>query len=196
MTDILGYSYDVIDHIVRFADTSDLAPVAMLAMGLQESNLNPYAVGDVAIGGSYGVYQIFVKAHGHNGAYWQGIDGLDRAMAEMAARWRQAFGACGGWAAVTSDLVAFVQQWAPMAQGSDPWNEPMARERVSMAVALYTLYLKQQTVPTPVDDGKLRDAIDGLTINADRLDGVADEVAGKLRAIAQGARDVVVRLSG
>lgn len=189
--DILGYNYDVIDHIVRFADTSDLAPVALLAMGLQESNLNPYAAGDLSIGGSYGVFQIYVKAHGHTPDYWQGIDGLDRSMAEMAARWRQAFGACGGWAAVTSDLVAFVQQWAPMAQGSIAWNEPMARERVSMAVALYTLYLRQQTAPAPVDDGKLRTAIDGLTINADRLDQLAGEVA----AIAQGARDVVARVS-
>lgn len=147
MTDtspILGYAYEVIDRIVRFADGNDLPPVCLIALGLQESNLDTGALGDVTIGGSYGVFQIYVAAHGGPPERWTGLDGLDASMAEMAGRWRSTFLQHGGWDAVTGDLVAFQQAWSPDAQGSIAWNEPMARARVSMAVALYSLYLKRQ----------------------------------------------------
>lgn len=37
----------------------------MVAVAFCESSLNPRAVGDVHLGGSYGAWQIFSKAHPH-----------------------------------------------------------------------------------------------------------------------------------
>lgn len=186
MTAILGYDGEVIDHIVRFADAHDLPPVCLIALGLQESNLDIYAVGDVAIGGSYGCYQIYVVAHGGPPERWQGLDGLDASMAEMVDRWHSTFVQHGGWSAVTRDLVAFQQAWAPDAQGSIPWDEGMARRQVSKAVAIYSLYLKQQAAP--VADGKLTDAINALTLAAAGLDDLAAR-ADSLAAAAVNLRE-------
>lgn len=175
-TPILNYGYATIDRIVRFADSNDLPPICLLALGLQESDLNLYAHGDVTIGGSYGVYQVYVVAHGGPPERWQGLDGLDASMAEMAGRWHSTFVQFGGWDAVCSDLVGFQQVWSPAAQGSIAWDEPMARRQVSKAVALYSLYLKRQTAP--VADGKLTDAIDALTLAAAGLDDLAARADG------------------
>ena len=202
MTEILGYDYDVIDHIVRFADTHDLPPVCLLALGLQESDLWPYAAGDITIGGSYGVFQIYVKAHGGPPERWQGLDGLDASMAEMGDRWQHTFAQHGGWGAVTGDLVALQQAWPPDAQGSIAWDEPMARRQVSKAVALYSLYLKRQAAP--VVNSKLPDAIDALTLAAAGLDDLAARADGLVADIvnlreraklqAAGARAAVVKV--
>jgi hypothetical protein len=142
MPQILGYDFDVIDHIVKFADNNDLPPVGLIAMGLQESNLDVNAAGDTTIGGSYGVFQIYVVAHGGPPDRWMGLSGLDNAMAEMGGRWHDSFLTHGGWKAVVTDLVGFEQAWAPSAQGSVAWTEDQARLRISQAVALYSLYLK------------------------------------------------------
>ncbi len=142
MDPILGYDYQTIDEIVRFADGNDLPPVCMLALALQESDLNLYAHGDVSIGGSYGCYQIYVVAHGGPPERWTGIEGLRASMAEMVSRWHSAFESHGGWPAVVADVVAFTQRWAPDAQGSIAWDEAMARRQVSKAEAIYALYLK------------------------------------------------------
>ena len=124
------YSAEVVDHIVRFADAHNLPPLALLAMGLQESNLNPNAEGDLAIGGSGGVYQIYVPVHGGPMSKWEGIDGLDRAMAEMLGRWSQKFADAGGWEGWLADPVAFQLNWTPQAQGSIDWTQEMAGRRV------------------------------------------------------------------
>lgn len=185
-TPLLGYDYATIDRIVRFADQSDLPPVCLLALGLQESNLDLYAHGDVSIGGSWGCYQIYVVAHGGPPERWQGLDGLDASMAEMRARWQETFGAYGGWDAVTHDLVGFQQVWSPAAQGSVAWTETMARQRVSLAVALYALYLKRQSTPQPPDTR----ARDGVTALALGLEDLRDRAAVQ----AQAARSLAVTL--
>lgn len=184
---ILGYDYATIDRIVAFADGNDLPPVCLLALGLQESNLDLSAHGDVSIGGSYGVYQIFVVAHGGPPERWQGLDGLDASMAEMAGRWHSTFVQHGGWDAVTSDLVGFQQVWSPAAQGSIAWTESMARARVSLAVALYALYLKRQTVAVAPPDTRGRDGVTALAVG---LEDLRDRAAVQ----AQAARELAVTL--
>jgi hypothetical protein len=104
MPTILGYDFDVIDHIAKFGDQNDLPPVCLLGMGLQESNLDVHARGDVAIGGSYGVFQVYVVAHGGPAERWMGLSGLDNAMHEMVGRWHDRFLAHGGWKAVVTPL--------------------------------------------------------------------------------------------
>lgn len=136
------YSEEAVDHIVRFADAHDLPPLALLAMGLQESNLNPAAEGDLTIGGSGGVFQIFVAAHGGPMSKWEGIDGLDRAMAEMLGRWSQTFADAGGWDGWLADPITFQLNWTPKAQGSIAWTPEMAGRRVGQAIVLLVLYLK------------------------------------------------------
>lgn len=183
---ILGYDWDVVDHIVRFADSNGLPPICLLALGLQESNLNPQAVGDVGIGGSYGVYQIYVSAHGGPPERWTGLAGLDTSMVEMQERWSRTFAQHGGWDAVTADLVAFQQAWSPDAQGSIPWTESMARKQVSKAVAVYALYLRGQTDSFPA----LRNAVDALTLAAQGL----DDLSARATLQAWGARKAAAAL--
>lgn len=162
---ILGYDFETIDHIVRFADANDVPPVMLLASGLQESDLSLTAHGDVTIGDSYGVFQIYLPAHGHDAAYWSGIDGLDHAMAEMIGRWHQQFLNHGGWDGWVNDAGDMMQTLASDMQGSVEWDQEMAHERVSKAYAIYVLYLRQQTGETPEPaPNRERELIDALSI--------------------------------
>src|SRR6266511_3699008 len=103
-SDVLGYDAETIGRIVRFADTHDLPPIGLLAIGLQESGLNVWEhTGDR--GQSEGCFQIRMwddegtPVHGGPPGRWQGYDGLDASMAEMGAQWHQTFVDRGGWIA-------------------------------------------------------------------------------------------------
>ena len=164
-TPILGYDYATIDQIVRFTDGNDLPPVCLLALGLQESNLNIYEnTGDA--GQSFGVFQIHVPAHGGDESTWTGYDGLARSMTEMVGRWQMMFERHGSWEAVVNDIVNFQQAWSPDAQGSIAWTHDMAHRQISKAMAIYLLYLKrQQVVEAPADT--TRRLLDAITVSRD-----------------------------
>lgn len=177
---ILGYDYETVDRIVRFADANNLPPVCMIGLALQESNLDLYAHGDVNIGGSYGVYQIFTVAHGGPPERWTGYDGLENAMLEMRARWQQMFERHGSWDAVVADIVGFQQAWAPDAQGSIPWTHEMAHRQVSKAMAIYLLYLKRQegtAEPPPPPPTRERELLDAVTVSRDTWQEQLDALA-------------------
>lgn len=52
------------EGLIRWhAARNGVDPDVMVAVATCESNLNPTAVGDVSLGGSYGTWQIYSKAH-------------------------------------------------------------------------------------------------------------------------------------
>lgn len=175
----------VVAAICDFAATTNLPPHGLLAIGLQESSLDPNAVGDN--GQSYGVFQIYLPAHGGAPETWSGLDGLERSMQEMRTRWVSTFAAAGGWAAFVHDPQMFLLRWAPAAQGSVPWTSAIAAQRLGQALVLRDVYL--QALLAARERAGVRDALDGLTLAAQGL----DELADRARAMAQGCRDVVTR---
>jgi len=154
-SDVLGYDAETIGRIVRFADTHDLPPIGLLAIGLQESGLNVWEhTGDR--GQSEGCFQIRMwddegtPVHGGPPGRWQGYDGLDASMAEMGAQWHQTFVDRGGWIAWVQNVIRFIYDWAPAAQVSVLWTRQMAEERISLASAIYVLWHQaQQSPPAP-----------------------------------------------
>jgi len=195
------FMWEVVDRIVRFADATNLPPPLVLAMGYHESGgtLATDALNDGSRFGtteySVGVFQINTLAHGGPPERWQGLDGLDRSMAEMRDRWLSAFTAQGGWDAWVQDPRAFQQEWTPAAQGSIPWTPQMAGRAVGAAFVIYALYLKRLAGPAPAPAPVLapargcRELVDAATMQANAL----EQAAAALRAQAGNLRAAIVQ---
>lgn len=194
---------DVVDRIVRFADTNNLPPPLLLAMGWHESGgtLAMDAVNDGSRFGtqeySVGVFQINTLAHGGPPERWQGLDGLDRSMAEMRERWLAAFTAQGGWDAWVQNPQAFQQAWTPAAQGSILWDAAMAGRAVGAAIVIHALYLQRRaaavpvaaSAPAPEPARGCRALVDAATAQANAL----EQAAAAFRAQAENLRAAIVQ---
>jgi hypothetical protein len=176
---IPGWDYDIVAAVVAEADRMGLPPLLLLAVAHQEGGLKrPFPVGDVAIGGSYGPFQIYCPVHPPptgDCRYWE--DPV-AAMREMEARWRAVFTDLGGWRAWMWDHVGFLMRFAPRAQGSVAWDEATARTNLGLAEGTYVFFLKGEA------DRREREAtarlVGSLAVAADGLDDLQAR-AGVLR---------------
>lgn len=165
-----GFDAQLVGAIIAGAREQALPPDLLLAMGFVESGLNPDAVGDN--GRSFGIFQIFVDAHGGDRTTWSGVDGARRAITEMSGRWQQAFVRCGGLGAWQADPVAFLNEFHPLAQGSVPLPAGQAQQCVADAQRVFAAW---QAAIGAADGGPLS----GVT----RLQGtVVASIAARLRA--------------
>jgi hypothetical protein len=111
-------------------------PLAMLAGVLQESFLNPGAVGDAGV--SFGCFQLDQDAH-PNTAFVAVNAWYDYGFPEMASRWRTAWQNVGGDTRWNNDpSVAgrglMLEEFVPMAQGSIAWSPGLGQERYLQAI--------------------------------------------------------------
>lgn len=178
----------VVRAIDEFARQNNLPPHGLLAIGLQESSLDPAAVGDN--GQSYGVFQIYLRAHGGAPETWTGLDGLQRSMQEMRTRWVSTFAANGGWAAWVNDPREMLKRWAPAAQGSVPWTDAIAGQRLGQATVLLDVY-RLRCVETAVAEAT-RELLDALTLSEQ---GLRDLVT-RAGMMADGCRAVIDQYAG
>lgn len=115
------------------AGSRGIPPLLMLSVCLQEEGLNPNAVGDA--GQSFGIFQLYQPVHpGTAGAAvdpWRDYDYV-----EVRARWELTYGQLGGdaaWADI-ANRPAFVEQFAPAAQGSIAWPAGYGALRYAEAI--------------------------------------------------------------
>lgn len=114
-------------------------PLLMLAVSLQESGLHEGAVNSADPGGSYGPFQLNLSVH--PGADVTGPDPwYDYGFPELRSRWANVFANLNGdantWSAPES-RPAFVETFAPLAQGSIAWPAGLGAVRYSEALDLY-----------------------------------------------------------
>lgn len=170
-------SLAVVALIDAFAQANDLPLAGLIAIGLQESGLDPFAVNEAE--GSYGVFQIYLRVHGGTPETWMGLEGLQRSMERMRTRWVSTFAARGGWAAWRRGAESFLQGWAPAAQGSMPWvvdGQPLAPRRLAQAMDVLDAYRLEIVARAThrAAQRSTRDLIDALTL---AVHGLSDIMA-------------------
>jgi hypothetical protein len=173
---IPGYDYDVALAVIEEAVAQQLPPLLLLALAHGEGGLRrPFPVGDG--GTSFGPFQVHVPAHGGTREHWENPVNAIRL---MVSRWRRAFQAAGGWLAWWYDKYAFIERWAPDAQGSVAWTPDKARRCVGEACDTLELVRREQ----------LRRAGGG----GERVRALEQILAGLIGAGRNGVAELVRRL--
>lgn len=115
-----------------------IPPLVHIAVGLQESNLDPTAIGDS--GKSPGIFQIYQIAHPNTDQLAQS-PWSDYGYFIIRAPWEKAWSQLGGDSAwqTLADRPLFLEQFAPLAQGSIAWPSGTGYVRYQEAVALWEL---------------------------------------------------------
>lgn len=120
------------------ASSVKIPPLVHVAVCLQESNLNPALTGDN--GQSPGIFQIYQIAHPNTDQL--AINPYaDYGYYIVRPQWETAWQQLNGdsvWPLI-ANRAAFLEQFAPLAQGSIAWPPGTGLERYSEAVALWEL---------------------------------------------------------
>jgi hypothetical protein len=162
--DLLGFDPTLVDAIIAWAEGHDLPPDLLLAIAYGESGLDAGRSGDD--GQSWGAFMAHIPAHGHDPAYWTGVEGARRTMDVMAPRWTAAFARLRGrgrWSSPDpATRVAFFCEYWPAAQGCDPPDPERCRQAVAVGTRLYA----EHGAASANGDGLSRDPVSGRLLPA------------------------------
>lgn len=167
-SDSLDVDPALIDAIVAWAEAHDLPPDLLLALAYGESGLDAGRSGDA--GQSWGAFMAHIPAHGHDPAYWTGVEGARRTMDVMAQRWTEAFVRLRGrerWSAGDGAArVAFFCEYWPAAQGCRPPDVEQCRRAVTVATDLSARRRHKGERTMGEDAGLFRDPATGWLLPA------------------------------
>lgn len=139
---VLGYDTEVIALIAAWAENIGYPFDLAMAICVGESGLDVNRAGDNGL--SWGLIQVHLPAHGHDAAYWTGLEGARRSLELMKGRWQQAFAQQGGerWPQLSLDekVSAFESFW-PAAQGCQPPGRQLCEAAVTEAQRICQAYL-------------------------------------------------------